>query len=388
MGGVRGEELGVFSPVQLVRSDLNVVEVPAFEGVEGGVTGIEAEAELEAAAVGEADFLAEPLAGDAVELAQGAPFAAVEPVFDPFLVPIGGGVFGFMPSGEAKNGVGAEVEFGRDELAGRALARGVIGSRDFVAEPEGFRGGEGSTGGFVPEAGGLPIGDVPAEQGELGIEDIAGAVGAGAGGGGGVAVAMAGDAGHREAGAGMEAFAERVEADAGSLPTEDLFEGVEGFRSSRLAHEISEKGDAEGAGVLAGEVGSDDVVAAGAAFEDSSVGSDQEVIADVGPAVGVDVEGPDGADPGGIIADGSVGGMVDYQVGDGGVGGVVAALFIAIGATPLQAGDDAGAIVVGFSAIDFGNGDAGVDQGELEGEGVAREGFEFDPALSGAEPEE
>ena len=122
---------------------------------------------------------------------------------------------------------------------------------------------------------------------------------------------MAGDTGQGEPGAGVEAFAEGVEADAGGLPAENLFEREERLWGRRLAHEVAEEGDAEGAGVLAGEVGSDDVVAAGAAFKDRSVGGDEEVIADVGPAVGVDVEGPDGADPGGVVADGAVGGVVD-----------------------------------------------------------------------------
>ena len=67
---------------------------------------------MEAAAVGEGDLLADPLAVDAVELAQGAPFAAVEAVIDPFLIPVGGGVFRFVPGGEAEDGVGAEIECG------------------------------------------------------------------------------------------------------------------------------------------------------------------------------------------------------------------------------------------------------------------------------------
>ena len=175
---------------------MDIVEVPAFERVKGCVAGIEAETELKAAAVGEADFLADPLAVDAVELAQGPPFAAVEAVFDPFLIPVSGGVFGFVPGGKAEDGVGAEIEFGGDEFAGRALARGVVSSGGFVTEPEGFGGRERPADGFVPEASGLPVGDIPAEEGELGVEDVAGAVGAGAGGGGGVAVAVAGDAGH------------------------------------------------------------------------------------------------------------------------------------------------------------------------------------------------
>jgi len=119
---------------------------------------------------------------------------------------------------------------------------------------------------------------------------------------------MAGDAGHGEPGVGMEASAERVEADAGGLPAEKLFKREKRFRSCRLAHEVAEEGDTEGTGILAGEVSPDDVIAAGEAFEDRSVGSEEEVIADVGPAVGVAVEGPEGADPGGVVADGAVGG--------------------------------------------------------------------------------
>ena len=187
----------------------------------------------------------------------------------------------------------------------------------------------------------------------------------------------------------MEAFAERIEADASGLPAENLFEGVEGFRSGTLLHEVAEEGDAEGSGVLAGEVGSDDVIAAGAAFKNSSIGCDEEIVADVGPPVEVDVEGPDGADPGGVVADGAVGGVVDDEMGDGGVGGVVAALLVAIGTTPFDAGDDARAGVFGLSAVELeGGGDAGVDDGKLEGVGFAGEGFELDPALAGAEPEE
>ena len=187
----------------------------------------------------------------------------------------------------------------------------------------------------------------------------------------------------------MEAFSDRIEADASGLPAENLFEGIESFGGGTLAHEVAQEGDAEGSGVLAGEVGADDVIAAGAAFKNSSIGSDEEVVADVGPTVGVDVEGPDGADPGGEVADGAVGGVVDYEMGDGGVGRVVAALLVAIGTTPLDAGDDARAGVFGLSAVEFdGGGNAGVDDGKLEGVGLAGEGFELDPALAGAEPEE
>src|SRR5207302_6271260 len=117
---------------------------------------------------------------------------------------------------------------------------------------------------------------------------------------GGVAVAVAGDAAQRDGGSGGEAAvggAAGGDLDGGAsgdrgavqrqLPREQTFERGAGGRGQRGAAERTEDGHPGRVGVVAAGLGADDRLldAARARLEDASEAIDDEVVADVVPAV-------------------------------------------------------------------------------------------------------